>query len=138
MKELIKGKIVSADELAKLLTTDDSDGITYSDIEKMFSKDEIITNVMFYWLDCAFSSAIRIYYEAKHHPWKLKPGDNVTVPSAFTAFPKEHTPILKERAEAYYSDIRRFTNMKRGGHFGAFEAPEDLAQELRIFFRDLR
>jgi microsomal epoxide hydrolase len=108
------------------------------DVEKVFSKDEIITNVMLYWLECAFSSAIRIYYETKHHPWKLKPGDCVTAPAAFTAFPREHTPVLKSRAEAYYSDIRRFTNMKRGGHFAAFECPEDLAGEVRAFFRPLR
>ena len=88
---------------------------------------------MLYWLDCAFSSAIRIYYETKHHLWKLEPGDYVTVPAAFTAFPGEHTPILKSRAEAYYSNIRRFTKMKRGGHFAAHEAPEDLAKEVRVF-----
>ena len=41
MKSLIKGEIVSADELAKLSTTDDSDGITYSDIEKMFNNEDL-------------------------------------------------------------------------------------------------
>ncbi len=108
------------------------------DVETVFTKDEILTTVMLYWLECSFSSAIRIYYETKHHPWKLKPGDCVTTPAAFTAFPKEHTPIFKSRAAAYYSDIRRFTEMKRGGHFAAFECPEDLAGELRAYFRPLR
>ena len=41
MKELIKGKIISADELAKLLTTDDSNGITYSDIEKILNNEDL-------------------------------------------------------------------------------------------------
>ena len=41
MKELIKGKIISADELARLLSTDDSNGITYSDIEKMFNNEDL-------------------------------------------------------------------------------------------------
>ena len=41
MKSLIKGKIVSADELTKLSTTDDSDGITYNDIEKMFNNEDL-------------------------------------------------------------------------------------------------
>jgi pimeloyl-ACP methyl ester carboxylesterase len=118
----------------KMRAWSDCDG----DIEKVFTKDEIIANVMLYWLDSAFSSAIRIYYETKHHPWKLKPGDCVEVPTAFTAFPAEHTPIIKSRAEAYYKDIRRFTNMKHGGHFAVFEEPADLAEELRIFFRELR
>ena len=108
------------------------------DIERVFSKDDVITNIMLYWIDSAFSSAIRIYYETKHHPWKLKPGDQVTVPAAFTAFPGEHTPIIRSRAEAYYCDIRRFSDMKKGGHFAAFEQPEALAEELRLFFRELR
>jgi microsomal epoxide hydrolase len=107
-------------------------------VEKVFTKDEILTTVMLYWLDSAFSSAIRIYYETKHHPWKLRPGDFVKVPTAFTAFPREHTPILRTRAEAYYADIRRFTEMPQGGHFAAFEQPEALAEELRTFFRPLR
>lgn len=41
MKELIKGKIVSVDELTKLSTTDDSEGITYSDIEKIFTNEDL-------------------------------------------------------------------------------------------------
>jgi len=108
------------------------------DVENVFSKDDIITNVMLYWIDSAFSSAIRIYYEGKHNPWKLRPGDYISVPSSFAVFPEEHTLILRSRAEAYYNDIRRFTEMPRGGHFAAWEEPELLASELREFFRPLR
>jgi hypothetical protein len=41
MKTRIKGKILSVDEFSRLLTTDDSQGITYSDIEKMFSSEDL-------------------------------------------------------------------------------------------------
>ena len=41
MKNIIKGKVVSASELSRLLSTDDSEGITYSDIEKMFSDEDL-------------------------------------------------------------------------------------------------
>jgi hypothetical protein len=41
MKTRIKGKILSVDELSRLLTTDDSEGITYSDIEKMFTSEDL-------------------------------------------------------------------------------------------------
>jgi len=41
MKNMIKGKIVSASELSRLITTDDSEGITYSDIEKMFNDEDL-------------------------------------------------------------------------------------------------
>jgi pimeloyl-ACP methyl ester carboxylesterase len=44
----------------------------------------------------------------------------------------------REWAERAYGDLRRFTDMSRGGHFTAMEEPELLAQDLREFFRDLR
>lgn len=106
-------------------------------IENVFSKDDLITNIMLYWATNSISSAIRIYYESQHNQWKLQAGDRVTVPAGFAAFPKEHTPIIKSRAEAYFN-VQRFTEMPRGGHFGAWEAPEDLAEEVREFFRPLR
>jgi pimeloyl-ACP methyl ester carboxylesterase len=107
------------------------------DVEKVFSKDYLITNAMLYWVTNSISTAIRIYYESQHHQWKLKPGDRVRVPTGFAAFPKEHTPIIKSRAEQYF-DTRRFTAMPRGGHFAHYEAPEDLAAEIRAFFRESR
>ena len=107
------------------------------DIESVFSKDYLITNTMFYWIPNSFSSAIRIYYESQNHQWKLKPGDRVVVPSGFAAFPAEHTPIIRSRAEAYFN-VQRFTEMPKGGHFAHYEAPADLAAEIRAFFRPLR
>ena len=86
----------------------------------------------------SISSAIRIYYETQHHQWKLKPGDQVTVPAGFAAFPKEHTPVIRSRAEQYYADVRRLTEVPRGGHFGHYEEPDALAAEIRAFFRELR
>jgi len=37
----IEGKIASAGDLSRLLTTDDSEGITYDDIERMFSNEDL-------------------------------------------------------------------------------------------------
>lgn len=53
------------------------------------------------------------------------------------AFPQEHTPIIRSRAAQYFN-MQRFTDMPRGGHFAHYEAPEDLAGEVRAFFRELR
>ena len=41
MKNMIKGKIVSTKELSRILTTDDTEGVTYSDIERMFSSEDL-------------------------------------------------------------------------------------------------
>jgi pimeloyl-ACP methyl ester carboxylesterase len=109
----------------------------HGDVEKVFTKDYLITNVMLYWVTNSISTAIRIYYESQHHQWKLMPGDQVTVPTGFAAFPKEHTPIIRSRAEQYFN-VQRFTDMPRGGHFASWEEPELLVGEIRAFFRWLR
>ena len=107
------------------------------DIESVFSKDELLTNVMLYWINNTFGTAIRIYYESHHHPWKVKPGNRIEVPTGVLSFPEDIVPLLKERVEPYYNVVR-FRYMDHGGHFGVFECAEEYAQELREFFRGLR
>ena len=107
------------------------------DFEDIFSKDELITNVMMYWVPNTFCSAIRIYYESHHNPWKIKPGERIEVPTGICAFPKCIVPIIKSRAEQYYNVVR-FKEMARGGHFGIWEKADTMASEMREFFRPLR
>ena len=105
--------------------------------EEVFSKDDLLTNIMLYWVNNTFGTAIRIYYESHHHPWSVRPGNRIEVPTGILSFPKDIVPLLKSRAEQYYNVVR-FRDMQRGGHFGIFEAAEDYAQELREFFAELR
>ena len=108
------------------------------DFEKeVFSKDELLTNIMLYWVNNTFGTAIRIYWESHNHPWKVKPGDRIKVPTGVLSFPKDIVPLLKERVEQYYNVVR-FRYMEKGGHFGIFEQADEYARELRDFFRPLR
>ena len=107
------------------------------DIESVFSKDELLTNIMLYWINNTFGTAIRIYYESNAHPWQVKPGNRIEVPTGALSFPKDIVPLLKERLEPYYN-VQRFRYMDHGGHFGVFECAEAYALELREFFRPLR
>ncbi|MCH2125672.1 MAG: epoxide hydrolase [Pirellulaceae bacterium] len=105
--------------------------------EEVFTKDDLLTNIMLYWINNTFGTAIRIYYESHYTPWKVKPGNRIEVPTAILSFPKDIVPLLKSRAEAYYN-VRRFKYMERGGHFGIFECAEDYAVDLRAFFNELK
>ncbi len=105
--------------------------------ETIFSKDELITNVMLYWLTNTFCSAIRIYYESHHHPWTREPGQKMEVPTGIAAFPRDIVPIIRSQAEKYFNVVR-FTEFPRGGHFAIFEKAEQMAQDIREFFRPLR
>ena len=106
------------------------------DFEEVFSKDDLLTNIMLYWINNTFGTAIRIYYESHHHPWSVKPGNRIEVPTAILSFPKDIVPLMKSRAEKYYN-VTRFHSMKQGGHFGIFEEAETYAEDLRTFFRPL-
>ncbi|HEV2988059.1 MAG TPA: epoxide hydrolase [Candidatus Angelobacter sp.] len=114
---------------------------TWSDcggnVESVFSRDELLTNVMIYWLTQTITSSTRLYYETREKPIQLSPANRVKPPVAFAAFPKELPVPPRELAERGYN-IVRWTAMPRGGHFAAMEQPELLAQDLREFFRPLR
>jgi len=107
------------------------------DVERRFSKDDLLTNVMLYWVTGAISSSFWPYYAIRHHPWPLPEDRRIDVPTGFASFPKEirHPP---RRVVEQAFNLRRWTEMPAGGHFAALEEPEALAAELRAFFRDLR
>jgi pimeloyl-ACP methyl ester carboxylesterase len=103
-------------------------------IESRFTKDELLTNIMLYWVTGTGSSSARIYYESRNAP--PNPA-RVTVPTACALFPKEITVPPRRWVEARYNLVR-WTVMPRGGHFAAMEQPELLVDDVRAFFRGLR
>ena len=119
----------------KYRTWCDCDG----DPENVFTKDELLTTVMIYWLTETPTSAARYYYEGQHipePPYAPLPGV-VTVPTGCTAFPAELGFTPRSWAEARFN-IQRFTMMPTGGHFAALEQPTLLTGEVRAFFREVR
>ena len=107
------------------------------DFERVFPRDMIITNLMLYWVTNSFWSAIRLYSESYYNPWQLGPGERIEVPTGVAAYPHELAPIVRQRAERYYN-VTRFTKFENGGHFAVHERAEEMAEELRAFFRPLR
>lgn len=104
-------------------------------LEHKYTKDELLTNIMIYWVTQTINPSIRFYYEESHAP-SLKTGQRVEVPVAMALFPKD-TPAPRALAERTLR-IERWTEMPRGGHFPALEEPELLVEDLRVFYRSLR
>jgi pimeloyl-ACP methyl ester carboxylesterase len=104
------------------------------DVEKRFTKDQLLTNITIYWVTQTINSSTRLYYEARHHPWR--PPGRIEAPTGFAAFPGELARPPREWAERVYN-IKRWTVMPSGGHFAAMEEPKLLADDIRAFFRDL-
>ena len=106
-------------------------------VESRFTKDELLTNITIYWVTQTIGSSTRMYYENRHHLWVMKQDERIQAPSAIAIFPREISTPPREWAERSY-DVRRWTEMPRGGHFAALEEPELLAEDMRAFFRPLR
>ncbi len=106
------------------------------DHETAVGRDSLLTNISLYWLTEAINSSFWPYYAARHAPWPL-PETKIDVPTAFASFPRETRHPPRWLAETAF-DIRRWTEMPRGGHFAALEAPDLLADDVVAFFRELR
>jgi pimeloyl-ACP methyl ester carboxylesterase len=106
------------------------------DVERSFTKDEILTNVMIYWLTGTIGSSMRAYRANAAIP-PAQHARRVEVPSGFALFAGDvvRPPVSWLGRTA---NVVRATEPPRGGHFAAFEEPELYAQELREFFRPYR
>lgn len=108
------------------------------DVERRFSKDELLTNLMIYWATETINSSMRLYYD--HNDFsKVEPEPySIEVPTGVTLTVEPVNKAPKSWAERTYKNIQHWTELPRGGHFAAFEEPELLAEEIRAFFRPLR
>lgn len=109
------------------------------DVEAVFSKDDLITTAMLYWLTDTYVSSARHYYEAK--PERLVPCHDrqppVEAPTALLQFKNDVWLQPRKWAERYYN-LRRWNVADEGGHFAPMEVPGLLVDDIRAFFRNLR
>ncbi|HVY05071.1 MAG TPA: epoxide hydrolase [Burkholderiales bacterium] len=108
------------------------------DLDAYLGRDEILTDIMLYWVTGAIGSSFWPYYARMHGPWPIPDGATIKVPMGYAEFPREILRPPRSLAQSMYSDIRRWSKMPKGGHFAALEQPELLASEIREFFRPLR
>jgi pimeloyl-ACP methyl ester carboxylesterase len=108
------------------------------DLESVVSRDHLLANISLYWFTAAIGSSFWPYYARIHSGWPIPPGGSIDVPTGYAAFPKEIVRPPRSIAETMYTNIQRWTQMPRGGHFAAMEQPAALAAEIRAFFRALR
>jgi len=107
------------------------------DLDRRFTRDELLTNITLYWMTETIHSSCRLYYETRMAPLQFGKEDYVRIPCGIARFPKEEPFPFRPWVERGYN-IQRWTEMPRGGHFAAMEEPELLAEDIRQFFRPLR
>ncbi len=102
--------------------------------ENILTRDELLDNVMMYWLPDAAASSARLYWES----FRNFPTDKVNVPTGCSIFPKEIFRTSKRWAEKRFTKLVYFNELEKGGHFAAFEQPETYLKEVRSCFRLMR
>ena len=111
------------------------------DLESVLTRDELLDNLMLYWLPRTGASSARLYWESirQVNEWiSGRTTDTVAVPTGCSIFPKELQRPSRRWAEKRFLDIRYWNELDRGGHFAAFEQPELFVDEVRAFFRLVR
>ena len=114
----------------KLVEWTDSAG----DPLRVLSYDEILDNIMLYWLPGTAASAARLYWES-HRTFATNPTD---IPVACSIFPQEIVRPSRRWAEHKYPNLIHWGEPARGGHFAAFEQPDLFVREIRDAFRSIR
>jgi pimeloyl-ACP methyl ester carboxylesterase len=110
-------------------------------LETVVSRDDLLDNLMLYWLPGTGASSARLYWEsfAQVSAWfSEEVTDTVDVPAGCTVFPHEIPRPSRRWAARRYTDIRHWSEPARGGHFAALEQPGTFVDELRTFFRLVR
>lgn len=103
--------------------------------ENAIPRDDLLDNLMFYWLPNTAASSARIYWESFGKPMAGLP---VRLPTGCSLFPKEIFRPARKWAERTYADIVYWQKMERGGHFAAFEQPDQFVGEMRRYFARFR
>jgi pimeloyl-ACP methyl ester carboxylesterase len=109
--------------------------------ENVLRRDEMLDNIMLYWLPRTGASAARLYWESFRDVQRIfteGSADVVSVPTGCSVFPHENPRPSRRWAERRFTDIRYWNEPERGGHFAAFEQPDLFVGELRASFRVLR
>ncbi len=105
--------------------------------EGAVGRDQLLTNVMLYWLTGTAGSSARIYYERAHSDYWGAAPEPSAAPTALAVFPQENFIPLRHIAEQT-NNIVQWTEYDRGGHFAAMEQPNLLVADVRAFFRKVR
>ena len=110
----------------------EKDGVKHP--EHVLSKDELLDNVMLYWLTNSAASSARLYWESFNKPNMA----TIEMPVGCSIFPKEIFRASRRWAEKRFTNLIYWNELEKGGHFAAFEQPRLYLEEIRNCFRSLR
>ncbi len=102
--------------------------------ENVLSRDELLDNIMLYWLTNSGASSGRLYWESFGRAFGPGQDNTVKLPTGCSIFPQEIVPTPRSWAEERYRNIVYWNQLDQGGHFAAFEQPDLFVREMRRCF----
>jgi pimeloyl-ACP methyl ester carboxylesterase len=113
---------------------------TPGNAEGSFTLDELIDDIMLYWLPNSGTSAARLYWEMNQSGWSspARIDNPLVTPVGFTMPPKEAVRKSRRQLERRYTNIVYFNEPAEGGHFFALEQPQTIVDDIRATFAPLR
>lgn len=107
--------------------------------EDVFSRDDLLDNIMLYWLGGHATSSARMYWETEGLASVLGfLNETIDVPTGISSFPREIFPISERWVRPLFGDLRFYREHDHGGHFAALERPDALVDDIRAFFATVR
>ena len=108
-------------------------------IESVYSKDILLSNIMLYLVTKTFNTSTWIYYGRREEGGRSLPKDHLPlkVPTAIAKFPKEYLEWAPRSYVERIYNVKQWTNMPAGGHFAALEKPDLLIKDIREFGKKL-
>ncbi len=113
---------------------------TRGNAEGSFTLDEMLDDIMLYWLPNSGTSAARLYWEMNQTGWRSPASIEhpIETPVGFTMPPKENVRKSRRQLERRYANVVFFNEPAQGGHFFALEQPDILVEDVRATFAGLR
>ena len=104
--------------------------------ENVLTRDELLDNVMMYWLPAAGASSARMYWE--NFSMLTKPKPPIHLPTGISIYPHEIFRLSQRWVETRFTKLKHYNVLDKGGHFAAFEQPKTFVDEVRTAFRAMR
>jgi microsomal epoxide hydrolase len=108
-------------------------------LTEVFSRDTLLTNLMFYVATGSFATATWIYLAVQDEAVRVLPaGTRIDVPTGYLSLPREIRPLPPRGLLEKTYRVVRFSERDRGGHFAALEQPDLFVADVAAFVRQVR
>lgn len=108
------------------------------DLGRVFTRDQLLTNAMLYWVTGTITSSVRLYWESRQSGLWEQPPEYVGVPTGVARYPREEVLRFPRPWVEQFYNVTHWAVLPRGGHFAAMEQPELFVEDVRRFFRTVR